>query len=254
MAREEQVRRSGVGFILLASLLCAAGPASAQRLKTFADALKKGSPVKNAGRVLDSDLSGEGGCGSALLDLFCQTVGLGVSISNEYGRRRRPGDAALPVLRLDGGYQRMVGRIDAFSWRAELGWRWLGAAYERMEMREHVPVERLSSDTAEVLLRTFGMEGFRLDWAAGYRGYAHDGRHDGVQTGVSLGAYLSALVGLEADLRWGSVADATISDYRVRWSLRPRGASGLALSGGYRVLRAGDATLHGPEGGAAWVW
>ena len=246
--------------LVVLAVLSIAAPASAEKLKAFEEALKKGgakaSSDKRSGGSLEFGSSDDGAtrCGSLLLDLFCETVGLGVAISNEYAQTRRPGDFALPVLRLDGGYQRMVGRIDAFSMRGELGWRWLGAAYERLEMREHDPPERLSSDSAEVLLRTFGSGGLWVDWAAGYRAYTRGERHSGAQSGVSLGMYLTRSAGLEADLRWGSIADTTIADYRARWTVRPRGAPGLGLTAGYRVLRAGDATLHGPEAGLAWVW
>ncbi|MBI5596314.1 MAG: hypothetical protein HY928_09535 [Elusimicrobia bacterium] len=240
-----------------AVLLCAllASAARAGGLQGFERALdkpaEKAAPAQGTSAV---SWGSSNGCGDGWTCLFLNLAAEMGSLTLDYSGKREPGRPELPVARLDLAYQRVFSNIDALSGRAELGWGPLGAAYERIAFREHDPVDRMSGWRAEGLYRIAAGPGFRLDGAAGFMGFRRSEPHDGASTGLSLGVYPRAAWGLEADLRWGAIGDATVSDLRGRLLYSPRSWKGFALRPGYRAIRTGDATLHGPELCIGWTW
>ena len=243
---------------LLLSLLLA-GPARAGGLSGFERALddapkKEKEPASSGSSSFSWGSSDTSGCGASMGCLFMNLALEMGSLPAAYAKEREAGRPEIPVVRLDLAYQRVFSNIDALSGRAELGWGPFGAAYEHIAFREHDPPDRLRGWRAEALWRLAAGPGFRLDGAAGFMGFRRDSAHEGASTGLSLGVYPRSAWGFEADLRWGSIGDATVSDLRGRLLYSPRAWRGLGLRPGYRAIRTGNATLHGPELALSWTW
>jgi len=249
------------------ALLLAASSVNAQGLGAFEEQLKKGSDKKtpasktvnktrsSARNELDigTDPWGDS-CQTLAICLLELTIRLGTAPTLEYAGFRERGHPTIPFLRVDGGYQRIIGNIDAYSFRGEAGWTLIGTAFEYMEFHEADQEDRLTSWYWEGLYRTSPSPAFRLDWAAGYREFRRDGTFGGAQTGASLGVYPMKTWGLEIDGRWGSINDQVLSDYRGRLIIAVPSWKSFAVRLGYRAVRAGDVTLHGPEFGLTLVY
>lgn len=216
------------------------------------------SPVRAGGLGGFEAALGKGSDGGSFaaeaIELFLRVAEAAGGATMEYAAARPAGMPLAPLLRLDAAYQMIPPDIDAISGRVEAGRGPLAAAYERIVFRERDPRDRLFGWRAEALWRLIPGEGFRLDGAAGFMGFRREEDHSGACAGLSIGYYPRRAVGYEADLRWGSIGDATASDLRGRLYLSPRSWRGLALRPGYRALRTGDATLHGPELTVSYTW
>ncbi len=244
--------------------LLLASSASAGQLGRFAEALEKSAaaaeaapPKKSAsGKTLDFGSGGLGGsdCEPLLLCAFLQVAAATLDPTFAYAQARPAHMPILPLFRLDGAYQLIPKDVDAISGRVELGRGPFAAAYERILFREKEPRDRMWGWRGEALWRMAVGEGARLDAAVGYMGYQREGSHNGPSTGFSLGWYTSRSVGYEADVRWGSIGDGTSTDMRGRLFLGPKSWKGFALRPGYRGIRTGDATLHGPELTVSYTW
>lgn len=238
-------------------LLLAASGAQAGQLGQFSEALKQSAPKAEAAPATPSGASlnlGGSDCQPLLLCAFLQIAAAASGPTLEYAASRPKNMPLVPLARLDAAYQLIPKDVDALSGRLELGRGPFGVAYERILFREKEPHERLWGWRAEALYRLAVGEGMRLDGAAGFMGFTRDGDHSGGSVGVSLGYYPTRSVGYEADLRWGSIGDATASDLRGRLYLGPKSWKGFALRPGYRGIRTGDATLHGPELTVSYTW
>ncbi|TBR21222.1 hypothetical protein EPO15_10795 [bacterium] len=244
---------------LLAFLL--ASSASAGQLGGFEKALvqpAQAAPAKSSskGKTVSfgsGELAGSD-CEPFLLCALLQIAAATYEPTAAYAAARPLHMPILPLLRLDGVYQLIPKDIDALSGRVELGRGSFGAAYERILFREKEPRDRMWGWRGEALWRMAVGEGARLDAAIGYMGFQREGSHNGASTGLSFGWYPSRAVGYEVDARWGSIGDGTATDLRGRLYLGPRSWGGLALRPGYRGIRTGDATLHGPELTVSYSW
>lgn len=225
----------------LSLLLLLSSPLAAGQLGGFEGALGK---------------AGESGGSWAadVLEAFLRAAGETAGVTTEYARARPAGMPVVPVVRLDGAYQLIPKDIDALSARLELGVGPVAAAYERIVFREREPRDRLHGWRGEALWRIAAGEGMRLDGAVGFMGFRRERDHSGGSVGLSLGIYPTRTVGYEADARWGAIGDATVTDLRGRLYFGPKAWRGFALRPGYRGIRTGDATLHGPELTVSWTW
>lgn len=244
---------------LLALLLAA--PASAGQLGGFEKAIGQDAqaaekPKSSSGKTLDFGSGALGGtdCEPLLLCAFLQIAAATLDPTFAYAQARPAHMPLLPLVRLDGAYQVIPKDIDALSGRLELGRGPFAAAYERILFREGEPRDRMWGWRGEALWRMVVGEGVRLDAAFGYMGFQREGSHNGASTGLSLGVYPTRTVGYEADARWGSIGDATATDLRGRICFSPSSWRGFALRPGYRGIRTGDATLHGPELTVSYTW
>lgn len=243
-------------------LLFVAVAARAGDLGRFEESLGKDSKSAPAassssgGGTLGWGAGGLGGsdCEPLLLCAFLQIAAATLEPTFAYAKARPAHMPILPLVRLDGAYQLIPKDVDALSGRLELGHGPYAAAYERILFRESEPRDRMWGWRGEALWRMAVGEGARLDAAFGYMGFQREGSHNGVSTGFSLGLYPSRSVGYEVDARWGSIGDATATDLRGRLYLAPKSWRGLALRPGYRGIRTGDATLHGPELTVSFTW
>jgi hypothetical protein len=249
--------------ILAATLLLPPAGASAQKLESFENVLKKGADKSGdsdsksgASSRNELDLGSDrwDSCETLALCLLEITIRLGTEATLEYAGFRERGHPTIPTVRADGSYQRIYDNIDAYSYRGELGWTLFGTAFEYMQFHERNPEDRLTSWYWEALYRTAPSPAFRLDWAAGYREFRRSGNFGGAQTGASLGVYPMKQWGLELDGRWGSINDQVLADYRGRLILAIPSWKAVAIRAGYRAVRAGDVTLHGPEFGLTLVY
>ncbi|PCI35984.1 MAG: hypothetical protein COB53_10545 [Elusimicrobia bacterium] len=246
--------------LALAVLFIASGT-HAQKLDEFTESLKSGkgkplSTVSSASSKTSFDLSSDrwDSCDTLALCILQLTIELGTVPTLEYTEFRPQGHPTIPIIRVDGGYQRIVGNIDAFSFRGEMGYSLIALAVEYMEFREANQQDRLTSTYWEALYRTAPSPHFRLDWAIGYRLFTREENFGGVQTGASLGIYPAKTWGLEVDGRWGSINEQVLSDYRGRLIIAIPSWKAFAIRGGYRAVRAGNVTLHGPEFGITLVY
>jgi hypothetical protein len=237
-------------------LVLLASPAPAGELGRFAEALGKGAPKAEAASGSSSASWGStaDGCEPLLLCAFLQIAAATLEPTFAYAQARPVHMPILPLMRLDGAYQLIPKDVDALSGRIELGRGPYGAAYERILFREKEPRDRMWGWRGEALWRMAVGEGARLDAAVGYMGFQREGSHNGPSTGFSLGLYPSRSVGYELDARWGSIGDATATDLRGRLYLSHKSWRGLALRPGYRGIRTGNATLHGPELTLSLTW
>jgi len=251
-------------WALLSALLLAVSPCVAGELESFEESATTGEDAtpwihrdRNSGSELgfaSSDDLIDDSCRTLWLCILQITIQVGTQPTLEYAPDRLPGHPTIPTVRVDGGYQRVVGNVDAWSSRGEIGWSLFGAAYEYMEFHEHDADDRLVSWYWEGLYRTAPGPSFKLDFAAGYRGFKRDGNFGGAQTGASLGVYPLEGIGVEADFRWGSIGERILSDYHGRLLLNTPRLPGIFLRLGYRGVRVGDTTLHGPEAGVTFVY
>ena len=232
--------------------MTAIGMRTALLLLTLASAARAGG-LEGFEGALGSGSDG-GSFAAEAVELFLRVAEAASGATRDYAAARPRGMPLVPLLRLDAAYQLIPPDIDALSGRLELGRGPLAAAYERVHFQEREPRDRLSGWRAEALWRLAPGDGLRLDGAAGFMGFRREEDHSGACAGFSIGAYPRRAVGYEADLRWGSIGDATVSDFRGRLYLSPRSWRGFALRPGYRGIRTGDATLHGPELTLSYTW
>ncbi|MEO1934223.1 MAG: hypothetical protein ABGX04_05470, partial [Myxococcales bacterium] len=174
----------------------------------------------------------------------------GVIQTNKYLEEREPYTPVIPYARLSGHYHPLVeSDVQAGEIRAELGIGPIAIAGEFIRYVEDKPKDWLNSWTAEALLRIGPSKGFRFDVALGARGIEGDSSHTGFQAGLSLGFYPREFVGAEMDLRWADIGEQGLSDYRAALLLRHPKLPGVAVRTGYRFVKGGGETLHGPEVG-----
>lgn len=235
-------------------LLLLAVPTAAGELGRFEEGLKKSAPKASAPSGSSTGSLDSSNCEPILLCAFLAVAEAATGPTIEYAAARPRSMPLVPLVRLDGAYQLIPHDIDALSGRLELGRGPYGIAYERILFREKEPRDRLWGWRAEALWRLAVGEGVRLDGAAGFMGFTREGDHSGGSAGFSFGYYPRRAVGYELDLRWGSIGDATASDLRGRLFLSPKSWRGVALRPGYRAIRTGDATLHGPELTVSYTW
>lgn len=234
-------------------MLCAlmlAATASASDLKKFEKAAKSSSSSSSSAsesKAADSFIG-------LFLDLFGDAVAEGTSASVSHFQERKAGDVGLPRLRVENAYQHLSGNLDGYAARAAVGHSVFGASVEAMRYWEHDPKDRLDSLQAEALYRLGGPGGF-FNLAMGYRALKVTETQDGAQGGFSFGLYPWKRIGFETDLRWCSISGTALGDHRARVVYR-LGAGGLplTLSAGYRGIRAGGSTLHGPEVLLGTIW
>lgn len=176
---------------------------------------------------------------------------VGAKGSDEYWARREPGEPALPVARVDNVYQRLVGDVDAYAVRAEVGWSFAGVALEFLRHWEDDPPDKLDSWSIAGLYRFAPIEYFRADLSFGYRHFEGESRNGGFEFAVPIGIYPYSFAGVEGDLRWAFVDGSTVQDYRAGIAFRIRYAQ---VRAGYRLIRAGDENLNGPEVVVSLFW
>ena len=280
------MRSRTLSILVIAAL--SALPASAGSLDDFEDEVRRAGdeskePAPERARPRDDGVTGgdPDGCDSDSFGafLFCTLVlrpvgyllaeGAHASFvaTQRYRTKRRPGHPTLPFVRIDHTYQRLIGDdVNGYDLAAEVGWSSVGLSAEWFRYWEE-PADLLDSVSIDALYRTSPGPGFRLDLAVGYRLLEGDHTSEGVELGFPVGVYLVPGFGFELDPTFAFLEGRAVHDHRAALIVYGSGLvdrdhrkgvriplSHTGLRAGWRVLHAGDETLHGPELTWTWIW
>lgn len=158
---------------------------------------------------------------------------------------RYPGDPMIPFARLDLGYQNVESDVQAFDYRAELGFGPFGVHFNHTRYWEGEPNDQLDLYRAYGLYRMSFGNAVQLD--LGFGALTMDGKDEESETGFSFSSPVlfrpARLAAIEFRPAWSVVGDIPVSDYDLAALVTWRYAS---FRVGYRwVISAAD-TLSGP--------
>ncbi len=248
-------RSSHAIFFILTSLLALVLVLSPPRIASGKDTL---GDFEDAVRDSEGSDSGDDNYGgyddddSDLLDVVFASM-IGQSLK-QYGHREA-GAPAAALLRLEGSYQRLNSAdVDGYTLRGDLVWEFFGIGGEFIRYREDSPSQNFDFTTIEGLFRFVPHEALRLTLAAGSRRLEGKRKTTAFEGGLSFGAYPIDWLGVEIDLRWADLGNATLGDYRIGGLLRHPDFPFIALRGGYRNIQIQGESLHGGEIGAVVTW
>ena len=165
---------------------------------------------------------------------------------------REAGDPALPFVRVDDTYQRLIhGNVNGYSARAEAGFGPAAVVFEWLRYWEHGPTDRMDAWSAAALYRVSTDPRYSLGVSAGYRRFDRERDHEGFELGTPLALYAWDPVGFEFEPRWSWFAGNVVQDYRGGIALH---LPFVTVRPGYRLLRVDRLTLDGPEIDVALLW
>lgn len=210
---------------------------------------EKGIAVEDQSEPLDE------GAGILALAALPIVGWFSIAHTHEVFAKRRAGEPAGAMLRLEPTYQRLrKGDVDAYNLRGEIAFSFLGLAGEFTRYKEGNPVQSLDLQSYELLFRILPSRKIELKIAGGVRRLEGDRDRTAGQGGISLGFYPEPWIGVEVDLRWAKVKKNLLEDYRAGLSLRHPAFPFIGLRGGYRSVALSGERLDGGEVGVVFTF
>ncbi len=166
-----------------------------------------------------------------------------VPIDDEKDVSRSIGDPDLPFFRIDLHYQRVSSNLDGLDGRLEAGYGALAAQVRHTRYEERKPSEKLNFTSIHGLLRL--SEDNRFETGLGFGALFLDG--DRLSSGFSMTSpinwYPHRHIAVRAVPTLSWLGGSTIGDYDISLGYtRPY----FSVQSGYRWLRSGGVSIHGP--------
>lgn len=164
---------------------------------------------------------------------------------------RRSGEALIPFVRVDAGYQAVESDVDAIDARLEVGFGPFAVQGRGTHYREDDPDDELDLMQAHALYRmSFGSK-VEVDLGVGAMVLSGDDTRHGISGTVPILIHPWEVVGLEFRPAWAGLGGHTVGDYDLALVV---GWRYLRLRSGYRWLSSGPASLNGPTIGLSARW
>lgn len=175
-----------------------------------------------------------------LVDLFSGTIAYSIDAGKTFGDD--VGDAHIPFFRLDLSYQDVESDVDAFGYRLEFGYRFLGAQFRQIHYKENTPEDDLDIREGHLLLR---IAGDPLEVNFGFGGMSVEGHqsHSGLSLTLPLILQLPNEFDVELRPSWAFINGSDIQHYELAALY---GWQYFSFRAGYRWLRAESESLDGP--------
>ena len=157
---------------------------------------------------------------------------------------KEAGDRQIPFLRTDITYQALGSGVEAFDYRAEMGYGPIGLHFDQTHYSEDDPRDRLD------LTRVYGLYrmamGDSIEMDLGFGPMWIDGNKKDARTSftVPIMVYPNDVFGIEFRPAWAS----NISDYDIGFLISGKHSS---FKAGYRWVKSPGKTLDGPYAGIA---
>jgi hypothetical protein len=164
---------------------------------------------------------------------------------------RQAGEALIPFVRLDVGYQWLKNDITAVDVRGEVGHSLVGLQVRHTRYEEKVSKDNLNITEAHGLYRMSLGNYVELDFGIGTMILAGAEIHNGFSMTTPILVHPTDWLGLEVRPVWATIADNELLDVEAAVLLGWRYAS---LKAGYRWFRSENQKLDGPEVGVALRW
>jgi hypothetical protein len=156
---------------------------------------------------------------------------------------REPGEPLIPFVALNAGYQNVESDVNAMNARLEAGYGPVAvfASWTRYQ-EDHPDVEMDLVEVYGLYRMSFG-EHVEIDMGIGTMDLSGAAERSGMSMTTPLKIQPTPRFGLAFRPAWGWMEEGSISDYELVASV---GLPYVALNGGYRWLKNGDASLDGP--------
>ena len=156
---------------------------------------------------------------------------------------RSIGDPDLPFFRLDLNYQRVSSNIDGIDGRFEIGYGPYAVQARHTRYEEKKPSEKLNFTSIHGLLRLSEDNRFEMGLGAGALLLDGDRHTSGFSITCPINWYPHRRMAIRVVPTISWLGGNSIGDYDVSAGYtRPY----FSLQSGYRWLRSGDETIHGP--------
>lgn len=153
---------------------------------------------------------------------------------------------ALPTFKLEGNYQYLVGDMQSFSGRAEVGYLMFGLDGEYKRFYEESPHDNLNMANFHFLVRGLLAEIFQVNLALGEKFIWGDTRHQGFEIGLPFYLIFGKHFIWDVKPYMAFVGGKDIYDVSSGLNLKYKFAGFRA---GYRGIWVNHQSLHGPEVG-----
>ena len=158
---------------------------------------------------------------------------------------RKKGEALLPFIRLDTGFQYVDSDIDALDFRLEVGAGPFGAQFRQTHYDERIPVDELDIKQWHLMTR-MSAKYLEVDLGLGSMIIEGNNTNSGFSFTLPILFHPKDFAGVEFRPAWAFINDNTIQDYELTLSL---GWQYISFRIGYRWMCSPHVSLSGPLAG-----
>lgn len=162
--------------------------------------------------------------------------------------KREPGEALIPIIRVDAAYQSAGADIESANYLAEAGYGPVGIFYNTAHFMENAPHDKMDLTHTLILYRMSIRDFAEIDLGIGETILSGNNTHTGTAYAIPLRFKINPYSGVEIRSVFSTIKDNQITDYDLSVYVHYDYFYTMA---GYRWLKSGPETLSGPYVGVS---